>query len=235
MNTRRIDFTVIMAIAASVLFIAGNAQAATYQVIGGGLDAGGACLSSTGAGGCSTASLFGVNGSFAVTGTITFNASDTDIDITLASAVMDGTPGYNGATAVAFNNVNYSTSGWNTTSFGSQVFGLGASSGVAQGGTYTSLDAGNSPIFGPVGFAEATGFTGLSCNLTGGTGICGFTVGANRDFNILAGDPADSFDVRQTFNFSVQVIPEPRATLLFIIGLVLVGGQIGAGRRAARC
>lgn len=226
---------IVSVLAFGLLLGAGSAQAGTvYSIVSGGLTDGGACLSSS-TGSCSANSLFGVSNVFAVTGYITVNSSTNtmDIDITLGSAVMTGPPGLGAAASIGFDNVNYKTSGWNSFSFGNDLFGLGASSGLVSGGSYDSRDAANNIIFGPTGISETSDFTALSCTFSGNMGVCGFTVGAVRDFSLVEGSSGELLDFRHTFNFSVQVIPEPQALVLFIIGFALVGSQIRSRQNAA--
>jgi hypothetical protein len=208
--------------------------ATVYDIVSGGLDDGNACLSSTGAGGCSASSLFGVPSTFGVTGTIAVDGGSVDVDITLPTGSMTG--GHNGVAEVVFENTRYSVTGMAAMQLGNQLLGLGTTGGSAVG-TYTQLNGASVPVAGPTGFGEATDFSAFSCLFSGSSGNCGFTIGANRGFDLAVG--GDSLDFRHTFNVGVREatspVPEPNAALAFVLGLVIVGPHVArvTGRRAA--
>ncbi len=200
----------------------GGAHAATiYNISGGGLDDGHACLSSASAGACAAEALFSVNDTFSVTGTITIDSVNNlaDINITLTSGSFVGD--HNGVAEVVFTDTTFVVTDYNIMSFGNNVFGLGTSASISVG-TFTQFDAGAAVVGGPTGFGEAATASAFSCSINGTGGICGFTIGSSRDFDLPVG--GDSLDFVSTFNVSVAVspVPEPSAALVFAIGLLVV-------------
>ena len=206
-----------------VAMFAGSASATsfTYTVVAGGLDDGHACLSVAASGACASSSTFeiGPSDSFPISGTFTYDdvADTIDIDITLTTGTMFGS--HDGITDVIFTSVNYVVDDMSAVSFGTNLFGSLKSGTVT--GTYEQSD-GTITVVGPDAINDlSASFNNFSCSNLDAVGLCGFTVGASRDFALLVGETGlgDSTDFVHTFNFNV-VVPEPASATLLALGLL---------------
>ncbi|MBW2267801.1 MAG: PEP-CTERM sorting domain-containing protein [Deltaproteobacteria bacterium] len=206
------------------LFVAGPATAAVFTFDDpDGLDDGLACATSE-----STCDLltkdFSIGTFGAASGTIAVVGTSASIAITVPSVTFVGS--YDGVEEVVFTDVSYSVSGWFTMDFGGTLTGLGSPTGTVSG-TYEQFDAGSISVSGPTAFSESVSFSNLLCTNTAPSGVCGFSVGTLRDFQLDVGavTPA-SHDFTHTFNLAA---PEPGTAVL--VGLGLLG--LGLRRRRA--
>jgi len=198
-----------------------NAGAASFTVVSGNLDAGYACPSPP------TVSCFGerdfdLDGSFPIAGTVDIDLGLglIDIEITVATAVMTGS--FGGVEQIDFTTMTYKVEdmpiiGTVPTPFGSgQVFG-GTKLGDVDG-NYEQFDGVPNSVAGPDVVNVTADFNSFSCLFSGGTGVCGFSVGDEGGFTLDVGDSSTAdHDFRHTFNFSI--IPEPGTLGLLAAGL----------------
>ena len=214
----------ILSGASLFLMLAGTASATTFTyTVAGGFEGGHACLSSEASGACALNSTFEVapGDSFPISGTFTYDdvSSTIDIDITLASGTMFG--GHDGISEVIFTNVNYVVNAAPVTlTVPPGMLFAGPGAGTVTG-TYEQSD-GTSTVLGPDAINGLSAFfNNFSCSNLDAVGLCGFTVGASRDFALSIGQtgPGDSTDFVQTFSFNA-VIPEPTTASLLALGLV---------------
>ncbi len=219
---------IIAVLLATSLMASGSAFATTftYTVVGGGLDVGHACLSSTGAGLCAPSSTFTVGATYPVSGTVVYDdtAGTIDIDLTLATATMSGS--HDGVTDIVFTTTHYVVDDMAVAvAFPGSLYGANATGTVD--GSYEQFSGGGSVVantaFGPI----STEYNGISCSGLAGVGLCGLTVGGlgDRDFALDVGTTGsgDSTDFVHTLDFNI-VIPEPGTGLLFGLGLIALAG-----------
>jgi hypothetical protein len=207
---------------AAIALAAGSASALTtvWSVTTPGLEDGDACPSGTT---CSVPRPLEVAGSNAVSGTISYNdvTSKVDIDITLSSASMTGADlggsfaETNGIGEIVFTSVTYkTTASLSATEIGSQILGLGATTGTAIG-TYEQLDGLGATVVAAAGFSESVSFGNFSCLVN----QCGFSVGVGNSFVLGVGSSPTNYDFVHTFDV---IVPEPSAGVLVGFGVLFL-------------
>ena len=184
---------------------------------------------------CSDNANFGIVPTAPASGTINYSgggAGTVDIDITVSSATMSGA--FDGVGQLIFGPevsplsgpLRYQVSGWNAFVDGTgTIQGLGAATGTVRG-SYEQRDASGTVVVVPAtNFLASVQFTGFVCPASG-QGLCSFTVGALRDFQLAVGQTGGgtSHDVVHVFDV---VVPEPSTAGLMLLGLA---GLTFAGR-----
>lgn len=197
--------------------LAGSASALTLPVIGGpGLDQGVVCAS----GSCPGTPVLSLTAPAAATGSFTYNAGPSTVDLTLTltqDADFGGTTQLLAGTTFSASGIPVMTFPTGGSTF--QIIQLGAATGLVS--PLNLVVAGGATVL-----ADTPAVSGLTCFVGTGSDQCGVSFGPSG-FSYNATTSGNDFDAFVTFN--VNVVPEPGTLMTLAFGIA--GLSLAARRR----